>query len=230
MLTWWKDRNSFSLDGLPALNFAHQQPASALAAHVPVRKAQFEPLNQYPPSNQPAGGKKLASKVVSIPQVLHTWIALVAHWIGILAVFKPHTTLASFWVPSIVYQTQKPSSLVSPSHSTSPTTRQAKASITLTPQPVCVHGEELIEYRLDAKEVQGPPVSWGVRRGLSTDLTPARTSPGALWAMISVSKMPSFGEGGVLLGCTVSFLFGMMFAVLMPSIMGKVIMRTYLQV
>ncbi|KAJ2918119.1 hypothetical protein MD484_g2293, partial [Candolleomyces efflorescens] len=239
LLTWWRDRNTFSLDGLPALDLAFRQPPSSLGSHKPVRKAHQSALNQYPPSKQPIDdGSPTASDMhVTVARNLWCWMAWLiqcVRWL-LLPFLSFHRKLLSATITSLN---------VVKNTLTYPNSEQGSKRAVATANPpasigtriVRVHGEELQEDIMpltnEAKNAQRLPIPWSVNQFddklnsfASTTVappTPKATSPSSASLSTVLSSYSPWttstphvhGLSTLLLGYGASFLLGMIFAMM----------------
>lgn len=197
LLAWWRDRNTLSLDGLPALDMAFRQPPSSLGGHQPVRKAQHSALNQYPPSKQPLDTPTASDIQLEGPWVWHIWLASWVRWFLPVQLFS----FISVLVSSIILQADS----------------LAKSIPTAT--TLFTDNAMVEESANEAVEVEGPPVSWGVKhknlpntRGLSPPGPDPKPIPEhqLRWSSHRAqARSPS--SSPALLGYGASFLLGMIF-------------------
>ncbi|KAF6760430.1 hypothetical protein DFP72DRAFT_1062816 [Ephemerocybe angulata] len=191
LLAWWRDRNAYSLDGLPALDLAFRQPPASLGGHQPVRKARQPALNEYPPSKKPVDDDSpIASDIRSRRHWM--WPFWLIHWVRW---FLPIQIIASHLTSSNTF-------------AGSPRAKTAAKAIPDT-TTVTIHGEEIHEPSSEAPEVDGPPVSWGVRGDSASSRGPKRTREPFWWT--SQRTQISLPSLTVLLGYGLAFLLGMIF-------------------
>lgn len=198
LLSWWRDRNTYSLDGLPALDVAFRQSPSSLGHHQAVRKARQSALNAYPPSKQPVEDSPKASDIRSgRPWALTLWLIHLVRWFILFQLVSPIITSYTTFVTRLL---AKPG--------------PAKAPITT----IRIHGEEIHETSSEGTELLRPPVSWGVD-DMKKDHNLSATRVSALERRATCERLDKDANtlGRLirtgLLGHGVSFLLGMMFMV-----------------
>ncbi|RXW20391.1 hypothetical protein EST38_g5460 [Candolleomyces aberdarensis] len=244
LLAWWRDRNTFSLDGLLALDLAFRQPSSSLGNHKPVRKARQSALNQYPPSKQPIDDGTLTASDMHVTvarRLWHSieWLIQCVRWL-LLPFFNFHRLLSAtitslndfFATGHLVKNTlSKPNSEQASKRAVATANHLASIATRI----VRVHGEEfqeeIVPFINEATDAQRPPAPWGIEHSkenlnsnASTTITP--TTPTATSSLSSLLRTISsyspwttstpyaHGLPTLLLGYGASFLLGMIFAMM----------------